>query len=150
MLDQNDRVRGSDFKPLLAGLGEPQAVRHRFLQNPEQLEKLDTDDLLYQALERLILGQYPELQDDPKQVQELQQQYLQEFREWLVLDQVAESITTEVESAGRERLQSVLNSLPFPHFEGVPGNPLQVWKIDEDGTRTRGHFVNRQFQAITE
>jgi len=58
------------------------------------------------------------------------------------LDEILVSVDTE---AGRERVRSYLESRPFPHFEACPGEPGMLVKIDEDGTRTRGRFVNRAF-----
>jgi hypothetical protein len=54
----------------------------------------------------------------------------------------------EVDSAeGRQRVASFLESRPFPHFEPVPGSPGVLVRIDEDGTRTSGRFVGREFRA---
>ena len=47
---------------------------------------------------------------------------------------------------GRERLQAHLASRPFPHFEPARGRPGFLVKIDEDGKRTVGRFVNREFR----
>lgn len=58
------------------------------------------------------------------------------------------SALAEVDSeAGRARLSAHLASRPFPHFEPDPDAAGVVIKIDEDGTRTRGRFVNRTFQT---
>lgn len=43
-----------------------------------------------------------------------------------------------------KNLARVLKELPFPHFEPVGQRGVLV-KIDEDGTRTIGRFVNRKF-----
>jgi hypothetical protein len=47
--------------------------------------------------------------------------------------------------AGRAQLSAVLEARPFPHFEPAETPGLLV-KIDEDGKRTIGRFVNREFQ----
>jgi hypothetical protein len=47
---------------------------------------------------------------------------------------------------GRRRLASYLAELPFPHFEPAPGKRGLVVKIDRDGSRTVGRFVNREFR----
>ena len=47
--------------------------------------------------------------------------------------------------AGQARLSAVLAARPFPHFEPAPAPGLLV-KIDADGTRTTGRFVNRVFR----
>ena len=48
--------------------------------------------------------------------------------------------------AGRARLAACLAARPYPHFEPAPLPGLLV-KIDADGTRTTGRFVNRAFRA---
>ncbi len=58
-------------------------------------------------------------------------------------------LLASVESkAGRERLKAQQAARPFPHFEPAPGRPGHLVKIDEDGTRTVGRFVNRVFRPI--
>jgi hypothetical protein len=53
----------------------------------------------------------------------------------------------EVDSdVGRQRVASFLESRPFPHFEPAPGAPGLLVRIDEDGTRTSGRFVGREFR----
>lgn len=49
---------------------------------------------------------------------------------------------------GRERLTAVLVQRPFPHFESAPGRPGLLVKIDADGTRTVGRFVQRVFTSV--
>ena len=49
-------------------------------------------------------------------------------------------------AAGRKRLDAFLGSRPFPRFEPAPGRPKLVVKVDKDGTRTAGRFVNREFR----
>jgi len=58
---------------------------------------------------------------------------------------LAELIESVDSDAGHERVRSALASLPFPHFEACPDRPGMLIKIDADGTRTRGRFVNRTF-----
>ncbi len=48
--------------------------------------------------------------------------------------------------AGRERVKAQQAMRPFPHFEQAQGNPGFLVKIDEDGKRTIGRFVNREFR----
>lgn len=63
------------------------------------------------------------------------------------------SVDTE---AGRARVNAYLASRPFPHFEsykGQKGGPEGGQKgllvrIDEDGTRTVGRFVDRKFTPV--
>jgi hypothetical protein len=51
-------------------------------------------------------------------------------------------------AAGRERVKTFLATHPYPHFEPAPDRPGFLVKIDEDGTRTVGRFVNRKFQPV--
>jgi len=48
--------------------------------------------------------------------------------------------------AGRKRLAAYLAKQPFPHFEAAAGRRGLVVKIDKDGRRTVGRFVNREFR----
>lgn len=48
---------------------------------------------------------------------------------------------------GREKLAAVLGSRPFPHFEAA-STPGLIVKVEADGTRTTGRFVNREFRAV--
>jgi hypothetical protein len=47
---------------------------------------------------------------------------------------------------GRKRLAEHLESLPHPHYEPVPDSPGLLVRIDANGRRTTGRFVNRKFQ----
>jgi hypothetical protein len=49
---------------------------------------------------------------------------------------------------GRSRLTAYLQSQPFPHYEPHPDKPGLLERIDADGSRTTGRFVNRQFKSI--
>ena len=49
--------------------------------------------------------------------------------------------------AGRRRVAEYLNAQPFPHYEQSANEPGFLVRIDADGKRTIGRFVNRQFQA---
>lgn len=54
------------------------------------------------------------------------------------------------EAAQREfaaDFEAHIESRPYPHFEVAPDAPGLLIKIDEDGTRTLGRFVNREFRA---
>ena len=53
-----------------------------------------------------------------------------------------ESVDSE---EGRRRVIDHLNSLPFPHYEPVPDKPGILVRIEADGTRTEGRFINRRF-----
>jgi hypothetical protein len=46
---------------------------------------------------------------------------------------------------GREIFKTYLESEPFPHFEAYPGREGLLVRIEENGERTVGRFVNRTF-----
>jgi len=45
---------------------------------------------------------------------------------------------------GRARVAEFIHAQPFPHYEAADERGCLV-RIDEDGTRTLGRFVNRRF-----
>ncbi len=49
---------------------------------------------------------------------------------------------------GRERLSQYLQSLPFPHYEPHPEKRGLLIRIEANGRRKVGRFVNRQFQPV--
>jgi len=54
-----------------------------------------------------------------------------------------------VDSAeGRRRVVDYLDSRPFPHYEPAPGATGLLIRVADDGTRTLGRFVGREFQAV--
>ena len=48
---------------------------------------------------------------------------------------------------GRRRVAEFLRTQPYPHYEPAPDAPGLLVRIEAGGKRTRGRFVNRQFQA---
>ncbi len=50
--------------------------------------------------------------------------------------------------AGRRRVTEYLETQPFPHFEPAADSPGLLVRIDADGTRTVGRFVNRRFEPV--
>jgi hypothetical protein len=57
-------------------------------------------------------------------------------------------IFAEIDSpAGRKRVVDFLATRPFPHYEPCD-KPGYLVRIDEDGTRTIGRFVDRRFQPL--
>ena len=48
---------------------------------------------------------------------------------------------------GRRRLMDYLETRPFPHYEPAPGSSGLLVRIEADGRRTAGRFINRQFRA---
>jgi hypothetical protein len=68
------------------------------------------------------------------------------------MDSTLKSILECLESVdtpeGRAKVKAFLEREPFPHYEGYPGNRRLLVRIDADGTRTVGTFVNRKFTAV--
>lgn len=62
----------------------------------------------------------------------------------LPLAQILQSVDSP---EGRERLDKHLRQLPFPHYEAA-GEPGLLTRIDEDGTKTTGKFVDGIFMAV--
>ena len=58
---------------------------------------------------------------------------------------LSDAIAAVDSEEGRTRVKNYLNTQPFPHFEQAPDAPGLLVKIDEDGTRTVGRFVDRNF-----
>ncbi|HYG22229.1 MAG TPA: hypothetical protein VEH04_05545 [Verrucomicrobiae bacterium] len=48
---------------------------------------------------------------------------------------------------GRQRVAEHLKTRPYPHYEPADSPGLLV-KIESNGKRTVGRFVNREFQAV--
>ena len=61
------------------------------------------------------------------------------------LSQCLESVGTP---AGRKRLSKFLGSQPWPHYEPHPRQAGLLLRIDENGKRTVGRFVNRRFETV--
>lgn len=49
---------------------------------------------------------------------------------------------------GRRRVHDSWKAGPYPHYEPAAEAPDLLVRIDEDGTRTVGRFVNRKFVAV--
>ena len=47
---------------------------------------------------------------------------------------------------GRRRVAEFLRTQPYPHYEPAPSAPGLLVRIEADGKRTVGRFVNRQFK----
>lgn len=64
---------------------------------------------------------------------------------------MAELAFDAVDSAkGRDRLARYLKAQPYPHYESDPSNRDLVVRVEENGTRVRGHFVNKNFVAVND
>jgi len=49
---------------------------------------------------------------------------------------------------GLQRVAEYLQTVPYPHYEVAPDQPGLLVRIEADGTRTAGRFVNREFKAV--
>jgi ParD-like antitoxin of type II bacterial toxin-antitoxin system len=49
---------------------------------------------------------------------------------------------------GRKRVFEHLKTKPYPHYEAAAESPGLLARIEADGKRTVGRFVNRQFQLV--
>ena len=58
------------------------------------------------------------------------------------LADLVESVDTP---GGRKMLKTFLESEPYPHFEAHPTQPHVLIRIESNGERTVGRFVNRKF-----
>ena len=59
---------------------------------------------------------------------------------------LSQSLATIDTEFGRRRVAEYLDARPFPHYEPAPESPGLLWRIAEDGSRTRGRFVGREFR----
>jgi hypothetical protein len=48
-------------------------------------------------------------------------------------------------SSGRKRMAAYLHARPYPHYEPAPGSAGLLVRIEANGNRTTGKFVNRKF-----
>ena len=51
-------------------------------------------------------------------------------------------------TVGRHRVAEFLHTQPYPHYKPAPNVPGLLVRIEADGKRTVGRFVNRQFKAV--
>jgi hypothetical protein len=59
---------------------------------------------------------------------------------------LSECLASVDSDEGRQRVASYLDSQPFPHYQPAPDAPGLLLRVDEDGTRTLGRFVDREFR----
>ena len=57
-------------------------------------------------------------------------------------------LETADSAAGRRRVAAFLQKQPYPHYDPAPAAPGLLVRVEADGTRTVGRFVNRQFKAV--
>src|ERR1035438_1553472 len=67
-------------------------------------------------------------------------------------DAIARPLSACLESvdsaAGSRRVAGFLQSQPFPHYLPHPDRPGLLVRVDADGRRPVGRFVNRQFRPV--
>jgi len=61
------------------------------------------------------------------------------------LSELVNSVNT---TKGKERLKAYLESEPYPHFKAHPTQSGLLVRIDANGLRTTGRFVNRVFVTV--
>jgi len=61
---------------------------------------------------------------------------------------LSESLASVDSAQGRQRVAAYLQTRPFPHYAPAPDAPGLLVRIDEDGTRSVGRFVGREFQVV--
>ncbi len=61
---------------------------------------------------------------------------------------LSELLATVDSPQGRQRVAEYIESRPFPHYEPAPDMPGMLVRVEADGTRTIGRFVNREFKAV--
>ena len=59
---------------------------------------------------------------------------------------LSECLASADSEAGHERVEAVLQALPFPHFQPHPTRSGFLVRIEENGKKTVGRFVNREFR----
>jgi len=61
---------------------------------------------------------------------------------------LSKSLASVDSAKGRRRVATFLQTTPFPHYEQDPETAGLLVRVSEDGTRTRGRFVGREFQVV--
>jgi hypothetical protein len=59
-----------------------------------------------------------------------------------------DTLTNRTREQRLAAVRAFMETEPFPHYEGVPGKKPLLVRIEADGTRTVGKFVNQVFRAI--
>lgn len=61
---------------------------------------------------------------------------------------LSECLESVESPGGHQRVRDYLQTQPYPHFEAHPSRAGWLVRIDADGTRTIGRFVNREFRPV--
>ena len=64
----------------------------------------------------------------------------------LTNEQLSDCLESVDSPQGRQRVADFLRSQPFPHYQAHPEKPGLFIRIDSNGQRTVGRFVNRKFR----
>lgn len=59
---------------------------------------------------------------------------------------ISECLKSVDTANGRRQLKGYLESLPYPHYEPHPEKQGLLIRVEENGRRTVGRFINRKFQ----
>jgi hypothetical protein len=62
---------------------------------------------------------------------------------------LSELLASVDSTTGRERVRQYLNTRTYPHYEPAAESPGLLWRVMEDGSRTLGRFVGREFQPAS-
>jgi ParD-like antitoxin of type II bacterial toxin-antitoxin system len=61
---------------------------------------------------------------------------------------LSDCLTSADSPTGRRRVTEFLQSQPWPHYEAHPKQAGVLVRVEANGKRMAGRFVNRQFQPI--
>jgi hypothetical protein len=61
---------------------------------------------------------------------------------------LSECLETVDTPAGKDRVRKYLETQPYPHYEQAREAPGLLVRVEADGKRTVGRFVNRKFQPV--
>lgn len=61
---------------------------------------------------------------------------------------LSESIARIDTPEGRKLVREYLDEQPYPHYVPVPQEPGLLYRIEEDGKKTKGRFINRRFTSV--
>jgi hypothetical protein len=61
---------------------------------------------------------------------------------------LSECLETVDTPEGKDRVKKYLETQPYPHYEQAKDAPGLLVRIEADGKRTIGRFVNRKFQPV--
>jgi hypothetical protein len=61
---------------------------------------------------------------------------------------LSECLASVDSPAGRQRVLKYLKTRPYPHYEAASGRPGFLVRVEANGKRIVGRFVNRQFEPM--